>query len=641
MTSVGSLVELGERYWALGLPAAARAAFARALAAGGDQDTTAARRLAEVALAVGDAPAARKHAAEVVRRDPGPASRTLLGQAQLAAGELAAARMSFVAAIDAAHATPVLRARARLGLASAALAQDDGAGAAANTLEALADLLGALTANAPEVELAAIADREVGLAEDIAAQAAALGQGAEAQDRLDQAAQRRPEAPLAILRAALLAARWAHGDRTVDEGTVDLVLGNESARRPGSRVVRLRVIERRLRARNQDSDARATAIGELEAMAAGLAEDARPEDLLELARVWFMLAGAYEVDAATAAQAEAAYRKGLQLRPGHAAAACRLSLLILERGDSEGALAEIERALRIDAGHSLAWRSAARMLDATSPALSEVVERLLDASYPGAGAASGSVAPRLVAATAEVARGDVLAGVYAHGHRVKNLLGIIGSRTRSARRLVEDDRAGELGDRLKDLERDVTSLYEEWAQYLRSMQATGPTIEIVPVAPLVQEVVAVAHARSAAVAIEGHVSPGLPELRGDHMLLREALLNVVLNAAEACGSNGGQVTVQARSAVTGGVRSVEIVVVDNGPGIPRGELGRIFAPGFTTKETGSGVGLTIAERVVAAHHGRILVDSEEGHGTTITIILPVDLGGFAGLGRLAPAPEGV
>src|SRR5213078_969844 len=145
------------------------------------------------------------------------------------------------------------------------------------------------------------------------------------------------------------------------------------------------------------------------------------------------------------------------------------------------------RALRIDASHGLAWRNAARMLDAQSPSLGVVVGRLLDAANPGAGSAAGGVAPRLVTATAEVARGDVLAGVYAHGHRVKNLLGIIGSRTRSARKLAGD--GGELSDKLRELEREVTALYEEWAQYLRSMQATGPTIEIVAVSPLVHEIV--------------------------------------------------------------------------------------------------------------------------------------------------------
>src|SRR5204863_6321111 len=151
-------------------------------------------------------------------------------------------------------------------------------------------------------------------------------------------------------------------------------------------------------------------------------------------------------DPETRGQAEDAYRRGLAFQPGHTAAACRLALLMLDRGDQPGALAEIERALRIDASHGLAWRNAARMLDAQSPSLGVVVGRLLDAANPGAGSAAGGVAPRLVTATAEVARHDVLAGVYAHGHRVKNLLGIIGARARSARKAASAKASSGDGD---------------------------------------------------------------------------------------------------------------------------------------------------------------------------------------------------
>ena len=310
---------------------------------------------------------------------------------------------------------------------------------------------------------------------------------------------------------------------------------------------------------------------------------------------------------------------------------------MLDRGDQAGALAEIERALRIDASHGMAWRNAARMLDAQSPSLGVVVGRLLDAANPGAGSAAAAVAPRLVTATAEVARHDVLAGVYAHGHRVKNLLGIIGARTRSARKLAGE---GDLHDRLRDLEKDVTALYEEWAQYLRSMQAPTPTVELVPLPSLLHEVVIAAQARLQQVSIVLDHTAGLPDVRGDRMLLREALLNVVSNAAEACASSSGEVVVRVRS-IAGPAASaapiVEIVVADTGPGIPRAHLGRLFVPGFTTKETGSGVGLAIAERVVSAHHGRITVDSEEGRGTTITITLPTDKAGLAVLPRWTSA----
>ncbi len=626
-----TLCELGDRYWALGLPAAARSVFARALAAAAPTDPVPARRLAELALAVGDVAAARKHAAEVARREPGPAARVLLGQAQLAAGETAAARMSFVAAIDAAGATSPQRARARLGLAAANSVDGDVAGGAANATAALEELAGALADGKVALDAReALCDREVGLFEEIVARVAGGGGAADASAHLATLRAHQPDAPLGLWAALLLAARHAGGERGVTESQIEAALAAELAVRPTSRAVRVRLIERQLRRRSSDPTARNQAIGELESLQQRLEAEATPESNIELARVWFLLAAAYEDDPATVARAEDAYRKGLRLRPGHAEAACRLALLILDRGDTEAALLEIERALRIDGGHGLAWRNAARMLDASSPALADMVERLLEAALPGAGAAAGHVAPRLVTATVEQARGDVLAGVYAHGHRVKNTLGIIGSRTRSARKLAGE---GELADRLRDLEREVTSLYEEWARYLRSMQATGPTVEVVAVASLVHEVVAAASAR-ATVTIEVQVASALPDLRGDKLLLREALLNLVQNAADAADKTAGTVTVTARAVTTAAAPAVEIVVTDTGPGIPRGELGRIFVPGYTTKETGSGVGLTIAERVITAHHGRILVDSEEGRGTVMTVILPSDLGGFSSLAAL-------
>ncbi|MDQ3300542.1 MAG: ATP-binding protein, partial [Myxococcota bacterium] len=416
-------------------------------------------------------------------------------------------------------------------------------------------------------------------------------------------------------------------DRSID-AELDAVTSGDDL--PGV-AIRLRRLERRVRKHAGDRGGLLAELGDLIEIAAGQELPA-----VDRARMWFLYGSVCADDPATRDRAEDAYRKGLAFQPGHTGAACRLALLMLDRGDQTGALAEIERALRIDSSHGLAWRNAARMLDAQSPSLGVVVGRLLDAANPGAGSAAGGVAPRLVTATAEVARHDVLAGVYAHGHRVKNLLGIIGARTRSARKVAEgrSESGGDLHDRLKDLETDVTALYEEWAQYLRSMQAPTPTIELVTLSPLLHEVVVAAQARTQHVPIRLETMAGLPDIRGDRMLLREAMLNVISNAAEACAPAGGEVSVRVRSiAAPGGGAApiVELVVVDTGPGIPRSHLGRLFVPGFTTKETGSGVGLAIAERVVAAHHGRITVDSEEGRGTTITITLPTDKIGLSSL----------
>jgi signal transduction histidine kinase len=614
-----ALVELGDRYWALGLPAAAKSALQRALAQ--TDDAAPALRLTDIALAQGDAQSARVFAAEAAKRAPGPATKILLGRALLAAGELTAARMSLTTALDHAKIERWDRARAHLELARSAAAQGDTAGAGAQAGAAFEAAIQAAAVQGDRIDL--------GLVEEIAQVAVANGRTGDAAEQLAAVKGRRGAHALT---AALYAARHAAGDTAITDTMIDDELSAAEASADGvSAAMRLRRLERRVR-RHGD---RADVGSQLDA----LAEAAPAEDLTaaERARLCFLRAAVYEDDPATRDRAEEAYRKGLAFQPGHTGAACRLALLVLERGDQAGALAEIERALRIDASYGVAWRNAARMLDAQSPSIGVIVGRLLDAANPGAGSVAGGVAPRLVTATAEVARHDVLAGVYAHGHRVKNLLGIIGSRTRSVRKLAGE---GELHERLRDLEKDVTTLYEEWAQYLRSLQAPTPTVEIVSLSPLLHEVVIAAQARTQQTPIALDQAAALPDVRGDRMLLREALLNVVSNAAEACANTGGEVRVQARAIAPVGSNVaplVELVIIDTGPGIPRAHLGRLFVPGFTTKETGSGFGLAIAERVIAAHHGRITVDSEEGRGTTITITLPTDKLGLAVMPRWTSA----
>lgn len=614
MANASALLELGDRYWALGLPSAAKSALARALAV--TNDVAPAVRLTELALAQGDAAGARKYAGEAAKRAPGSSTKILLGRAQLASGEIAAARMSFGAALDAPKLTAWDRARAHLELSRAAVAQSDPSGAAA---QAATGFEAALTA-----AIASAAAENLPILEELATAVVAHGRAADAAAAIEVA---KDGAGRRMCAAALLAARHAAGDESVTDAAIDAELAALEQALPTA-AIRLRRMERRTH--KLSTTERDALLGELD----GLIHASAGEELLPVdrARLWFLYGALCADDLATRDRAESAYRKGLAFQPGHTAAACRLALLMFDRGDQAGALAEIERALRIDANHGLAWRNAARMLDAQSPSLGVIVGRLLDAANPGAGSAAGGVAPRLVTATAEVVRQDVIAGVYAHGHRVKNLLGIIGARTRSARKLAGE---GDVHDRLKDLETDVTALYEEWAQYLRSMQAPTPTVELVSLSPLLHEVVLAAQARTQSVPIALETTAGLPDVRGDRMLLREALLNVISNAAEACaGTGGGEVHVRVRGVSSPGASTaplIELVVADTGPGIPRAHLGRLFVPGFTTKETGSGVGLAIAERVVSAHHGRITVDSEEGRGTAITITLPTDKSGLAAL----------
>jgi two-component system sensor histidine kinase PilS (NtrC family) len=119
------------------------------------------------------------------------------------------------------------------------------------------------------------------------------------------------------------------------------------------------------------------------------------------------------------------------------------------------------------------------------------------------------------------------------------------------------------------------------------------------------------------------VAPDVPaEAAWDPTLMRQALKNLVQNAAEAMSEGGGTVTFGiARSATEPG--AVEVVVGDTGVGIPATFLDRIFLPFFTLKAKGHGLGLALVHKIVLAHEGRIRVESQEGRGTTFTVTVPL------------------
>jgi len=103
----------------------------------------------------------------------------------------------------------------------------------------------------------------------------------------------------------------------------------------------------------------------------------------------------------------------------------------------------------------------------------------------------------------------------------------------------------------------------------------------------------------------------------DPSQLRQALVNLLQNALEAVDGNG-HVTV----AATTTPNDIQIAVSDNGPGLTQEQTQKLFSPGFTTKQTGSGLGLVMVEKIVSDHHGAIDVNSQPGHGTTFTLRLP-------------------
>jgi GAF domain-containing protein len=123
--------------------------------------------------------------------------------------------------------------------------------------------------------------------------------------------------------------------------------------------------------------------------------------------------------------------------------------------------------------------------------------------------------------------------------------------------------------------------------------------------------------------VETDLAEGLPPVAGDPAELREAFTNLVLNAVDAM-PKGGTLTLRTRLADG----QVQVEVGDTGTGIPEHVREKIFDPFFTTKgPKGTGLGLSMAYGILQRHHGRITVESEEGHGTVFRLVFPVVISG--------------
>lgn len=138
------------------------------------------------------------------------------------------------------------------------------------------------------------------------------------------------------------------------------------------------------------------------------------------------------------------------------------------------------------------------------------------------------------------------------------------------------------------------------------------------------------------VALEYRFEPGLPAIEGDETQLRQVVLNLIVNAAEAVGEASGTIRVRAfaRDCDAAALRSrwasdeaapgphVVLEVSDTGCGIEPATLARVFDPFFTTKFTGRGLGLATVLGIVRGHRGVIQVESAPGAGTTFRVLLP-------------------
>jgi two-component system NtrC family sensor kinase len=113
----------------------------------------------------------------------------------------------------------------------------------------------------------------------------------------------------------------------------------------------------------------------------------------------------------------------------------------------------------------------------------------------------------------------------------------------------------------------------------------------------------------------------LPPVLGDGNALHQVLMNLLTNAREALGGSGGEIRIEtARSERPDWIR---LRISDTGPGIPADVISKIFDPFYTTKRTGTGLGLSVTYGIIREHGGTVDVTSRPGQGTTFTLEFPI------------------
>ena len=125
------------------------------------------------------------------------------------------------------------------------------------------------------------------------------------------------------------------------------------------------------------------------------------------------------------------------------------------------------------------------------------------------------------------------------------------------------------------------------------------------------------HSSAKGISFSAEVGARLPKIHGDPEQIRQVILNLAINAAQAMPA-GGEVRLVARREDS----DVVVDVIDEGEGVPEENIEKIFDPFFTTKHDGTGLGLSVVHRIVAQHHGSVSARKNAGRGMTFTLMLP-------------------
>jgi signal transduction histidine kinase len=222
---------------------------------------------------------------------------------------------------------------------------------------------------------------------------------------------------------------------------------------------------------------------------------------------------------------------------------------------------------------------------------------------------------------------EIIAGGFAHEIRnpltsIKTFVQLAPERREDARFIQEFSRLA-----VQDIHR-IERLLEEIIDYTRCIVPSPMEEDVNELVSSCLSFIAV-KASSRSIHVRTVFAEGLPLLSLDRQQIKQALINLLLNAMEAAQEHGKEIVVRTfLGQRPGGGSGVYIEVRDNGRGIPAEHLDHIFDPFFTTEHSNGagdirGLGLTIAHQIVREHQGDLTVESREGAGSTFCLVLPI------------------
>ncbi|MCG8422749.1 MAG: ATP-binding protein [Proteobacteria bacterium] len=211
-------------------------------------------------------------------------------------------------------------------------------------------------------------------------------------------------------------------------------------------------------------------------------------------------------------------------------------------------------------------------------------------------------------------------------HEIRNPLSAIGLNTELLEEeLGELDGADEMSALCQAITAEVDRLTAITEEYLQFARLPRPKLQVEDVNAIARSL---ANFQREPLAMRGvdlvcQLDDDLPPVRVDHDQLRQALLNLLRNAAEAVAEHGGgTVTLGSRRIRDEEADLVELSVGDTGPGIPEEIISRLFDPFVSSKEGGTGLGLALTHQIIREHGGEIRVESASDRGAVFVIALP-------------------